>query len=195
MELSTLVLKQAKRQGYEDILVGQSCKKWKSNDKVPWCIVGFDSACADREELTMGADGTAGSGVRLWKSSLPCQHDQFAHSTAAGMELCSGLRVMWFCLDGLRYLLLLPMMYMTYQFLMRRCADYVVRDSFVIEDDDPGDWSSSGSASAAGSSESETQSEKPETAKQAKEKLKADHSKSKEKLRKQESGAWDIDDD
>eukprot|EP00746_Dinoflagellata_sp_MGD_P092346 gnl/MRDRNA2_/MRDRNA2_36541_c0_seq1.p1 gnl/MRDRNA2_/MRDRNA2_36541_c0~~gnl/MRDRNA2_/MRDRNA2_36541_c0_seq1.p1 ORF type:complete len:543 (-),score=92.91 gnl/MRDRNA2_/MRDRNA2_36541_c0_seq1:7-1635(-) len=178
----------------KDALIGHSsCKNWYKDDKIPWCVVGFDSACADREEVII-SDSTKAK-VRVWKSHLPCQQDHFAHSTLSAMQLCGAFRLCWAIADWPRWLFVLPMMFMTYHFLLHRCADVPPSqgEGFKIEDEDdlrPSDWSSTDSGTTSESkSDDDAPRKKPEA------KVEQDAPKEEKRKKKHSSGNWDVDSD
>merc|ERR1711871_759837 len=55
----------------ESVMIGHRCNKWFTGDKEPWCVVGFDTACADRQPLVIDSSRN----LKVWKSPLPCLAD------------------------------------------------------------------------------------------------------------------------
>eukprot|EP00746_Dinoflagellata_sp_MGD_P128322 gnl/MRDRNA2_/MRDRNA2_62710_c0_seq1.p1 gnl/MRDRNA2_/MRDRNA2_62710_c0~~gnl/MRDRNA2_/MRDRNA2_62710_c0_seq1.p1 ORF type:complete len:947 (+),score=163.64 gnl/MRDRNA2_/MRDRNA2_62710_c0_seq1:91-2931(+) len=101
------------------ILIGHTCNKWYKSDKTRWCVVGFDTACADREELRVRGSST----LRLWKSSIPCQREELQLIVENASELCKVFRYTFYIVDTPRYIFFPMIVCWVYIWLQNRCAD------------------------------------------------------------------------
>merc|ERR1712203_1191729 len=74
---------------------GATCKKWLKDDTLPWCFVGFDSACSDRKrdhimwENKLGVTSSNMDEIPMqYSSRMPCgEEEQVEHVTLA-QERC-----------------------------------------------------------------------------------------------------------
>eukprot|EP00746_Dinoflagellata_sp_MGD_P121321 gnl/MRDRNA2_/MRDRNA2_56523_c0_seq1.p1 gnl/MRDRNA2_/MRDRNA2_56523_c0~~gnl/MRDRNA2_/MRDRNA2_56523_c0_seq1.p1 ORF type:complete len:754 (-),score=104.57 gnl/MRDRNA2_/MRDRNA2_56523_c0_seq1:11-2095(-) len=121
-------------EGISDIEVGHACRKWFEDDDMPWCVVGFDSACPDRKKVQ------ATPGVVMWSSKLACQKRRLRQHLESPKRTCRNTRILLLVLDLLRYFMVPPILFLTWQFLMNRCNDPMGTDNeFEIEDFDDDD--------------------------------------------------------
>lgn len=120
-----------------EILVGYKCDKWFTEDTNDWCVVGFDSACADKEEQII----SQGQKLRVWKSSIPCEKTEYPRIIEKASGHCRLAVIVWWTFDIPRYLLFPIMFGFVWQWLKVGCQDGSggARDQrgFVpMEDDD-----------------------------------------------------------
>lgn len=164
--LNAKMRKYADEKGLDEVIIGHKCDKWFNDDTIPWCIVGFDSSCADREPVHLGGN------LRVWKSSYPCQRQRISEAEGEVRESCHAIRTGITAFEILRLLAFIPSMIIVYQFLVNRCEDSNSvrgednpeapqffrreRDSLAVEDGDvlmfSSDESSSGWSDSTGSS-------------------------------------------
>eukprot|EP00746_Dinoflagellata_sp_MGD_P015557 gnl/MRDRNA2_/MRDRNA2_134614_c0_seq1.p1 gnl/MRDRNA2_/MRDRNA2_134614_c0~~gnl/MRDRNA2_/MRDRNA2_134614_c0_seq1.p1 ORF type:complete len:538 (-),score=89.68 gnl/MRDRNA2_/MRDRNA2_134614_c0_seq1:30-1427(-) len=102
-----------------DKLIGYKCDKWYTTDENRWCIVGFDSACADREEILI-------SGVRklrVFKSTIPCQKKALPMIIESARQLCRGTEYLFFVGDAMWYCSFPIAFCWVYYFVQTHCND------------------------------------------------------------------------
>lgn len=133
-------------EGKSDAIIGYKCDRWYEADHTPWCVVGFDSPCADRVPMPISPV----KHLRMYTSRIPCQRERLIEIIGESRETCLGLRCLYVVMDILRYLMTIPMWCVAYQFLMKRCADggsEVAVTGFKAEQDEEiEDWLSTDSA-------------------------------------------------
>lgn len=114
---------------------GNRCKIWTKEDKVPWCFVGFDSACSDRKLYTLSQDDFLTpplhlSDVSQFYSYLPCNkaiREQAEH-------LCQSWKVGILSIIGILTILSLVMVPVICLFVGNRCGDMLeVTDEFAVQ--------------------------------------------------------------
>eukprot|EP00746_Dinoflagellata_sp_MGD_P167131 gnl/MRDRNA2_/MRDRNA2_97510_c0_seq1.p1 gnl/MRDRNA2_/MRDRNA2_97510_c0~~gnl/MRDRNA2_/MRDRNA2_97510_c0_seq1.p1 ORF type:complete len:843 (-),score=132.77 gnl/MRDRNA2_/MRDRNA2_97510_c0_seq1:38-2566(-) len=137
------IRKSAKKEGYDSVMIGYKCAKWLKKDikeNKHWCVVGFDSACADRQEKVISAN----RGLRVWVSSIPCQRAQSVPIIHEAKENCSRFYLGWMVCDVVRYLLWPVMFFALYIWCKNRCRDEEVRGG----ETDEGGWGKGDSGSS-----------------------------------------------
>eukprot|EP00746_Dinoflagellata_sp_MGD_P112080 gnl/MRDRNA2_/MRDRNA2_48989_c0_seq1.p1 gnl/MRDRNA2_/MRDRNA2_48989_c0~~gnl/MRDRNA2_/MRDRNA2_48989_c0_seq1.p1 ORF type:complete len:931 (+),score=134.92 gnl/MRDRNA2_/MRDRNA2_48989_c0_seq1:122-2914(+) len=190
------IIKNADNQ--EEPLIGYRCKRWYKTDRLPWCVVGFDSACADKKTQSI----SVGKKLRMFTSSIPCQKEELPHILESAAENCKALLVMWMVCDLPRYILFPLSLAFACYFAQARCQDagrtanYVDRwrfeDDMQADDEDQfeNDYDSDDSESSYDSWNSDEDAH-------AKDEKKAKAKHDKEKLKKRETAQsdedWDVD--
>lgn len=102
-----------------EVLVGYKCDKWLKEDEKDWCVVGFDSACADREEQVI----SAGIRLRVFKSHIPCERAELPELLRSASKSCKLVVILWWIGDIPRYLLFPIMFAFVHQWLQNKCMD------------------------------------------------------------------------
>jgi len=102
----------------DEPLVGHKCDYWFKDDELPWCVVGFDSTCADRTTHQI-----TGVSTKLYSSKIPCTRPLTRMVAAEAGLYCGIMKWFMLSLDALRYLTTIPLLYMVLTFLMWRCVD------------------------------------------------------------------------
>lgn len=118
--------------GNDTTVIGNSCQKWYTGDDHAWCVTGFDSACADREELSIGYGHT-----KVYKSAIPCDVE-YDDVVGNAEDLCFPIRNALLVIFTIVAALHPPMLLIVYVFLANHCGDQGVVDNAydVIADDD-----------------------------------------------------------
>lgn len=111
-------LQAASSEGNGEPLIGHKCDHWFKDDELPWCVVGFDSVCGDREGHTIPS-----TGVKIYTSRVPCTKHMTQNVADKAGQTCRIMQMAMLSLDSLRYLIAIPMFYMVLAFLMTRCGD------------------------------------------------------------------------
>jgi len=104
-------------------VIGHKCARWmqddvKSNRK--WCVVGFDSACADRRLKII----SAGRKIHVFTSAIPCERKGglYVMLSEAG-DKCRLLRTILNVAVWLSYILWPLMFFVVYEWQSHRCRD------------------------------------------------------------------------
>lgn len=111
----------------EEVLIGYKCDKWYEEDQFRWCIVGFDSACADKKPHSIDK----GERLRVFTSSIPCQRYQLPTIIESASQLCRSTRLIWLTFEVIWYVLFPLMFAFVYAWLYQNCSD-VAADGFRI---------------------------------------------------------------
>lgn len=120
---------------------GDRCEKWLKRDEKPWCFVGFDSPCADRQPVNVQPiedEFKTLAEVSQYTSSIPCTD----HIYEAAGYWCTFLKVIYLLLQAPLAFGILPMYVIIYLFLRNHCGDLVaIKAEFAVEfsDDDSED--------------------------------------------------------
>jgi len=110
---------------------GMTCRFWRKTDERPWCWVGFDTYCADRE---FGSRGHP-----QYKSSVACQDNKKFEPLEGTCRLWKYLATF---LLVLLWLASWPLTAIVIRFLENRCGDLIEIDQqFEVDfsDEDSGD--------------------------------------------------------
>jgi len=117
--------------GVNPLLYGTDCHKWNKADTQPWCYVGYDSICPDREKISGNilipahrrAPTIPGS-VSQYKSTFACVSQVQNEAILTKKDRCQVYVALPVTLLGLLTIASLMMIVVVYKFLIRRCGDH-----------------------------------------------------------------------
>lgn len=121
--------------GASPLVYGTECQKWDKADTQPWCYVGYDSTCPDREKITGGIlipvhrrGPTIPGAVSQYKSTYACVSHAQSEAIVVNKDRCQVYVAIPVAISTLLTIMSVIMMVVVYKFLIRRCGD-----NFAIE--------------------------------------------------------------
>lgn len=135
--------------GLNKLAYGSSCQKWHLEDTSPWCFVGYDSVCPDREKVLAKENFSSAkwsqinAPVAQYKSTYHCVAKDESDKIKKVKDKCQLTVATPLIIFILLNIVSLPMSIIVLKFLARRCGDHFAIeaqfDAFFSSDEESGD--------------------------------------------------------
>lgn len=152
---------------------GDSCDTWDSQSEWPWCYVGFDSDCVDREPGNIDYTHWNTSYRAQFWSRLPCERIKQREREEAAHELCENIDRVENLVTIIHFFGSFVMLFIIFKWISNHCGDVVSSeqmfniDDFSSDEEEDEDDNGDGKCSEAASDDSDAKKAVSKTASDA----------------------------